>query len=70
MRIDCALLCDAATVREGLLHVLGGGIAHAVRPSFPAPAAMSLAVHVWVTQDEATGDHVLAVRSKTPKIGQ
>lgn len=24
MRVDCALLCDAATVREGLLHVLVG----------------------------------------------
>ena len=44
MRIDTALLCDAATERDGLLNVLGGGITVATRPEFPAPLGMTLAL--------------------------
>jgi hypothetical protein len=57
MRIDCALLCDAATVREGLLHILGGGITRANRPEFPAPLMMVLAMRIMVHPTEAATEH-------------
>jgi hypothetical protein len=62
MRIDCALLCDAATVREGLLHVLGGGISRAGRPQYPAPAGLTLALRILIHPTEADREHQLDVR--------
>jgi hypothetical protein len=61
MRIDTALLCDSATVREGLLHILGGGITRINRPSFPAPLAAALALRVMVHPTEANRTHQLTV---------
>jgi hypothetical protein len=61
MRIDCALLCDAASVREGLLHILGGGIARAARPTFPAPLGMMLALRILAHPTEADHPHGLKV---------
>lgn len=63
MRIDCALLCDAATVREGLLHVLGGGVTRINRPGFPTPLSpLSLAMRVLVHPTEADRMHKMQVR--------
>lgn len=62
MRVDCALLCDAATVREGLLHIIGGGITRAYRPVFPAPVEMSLALHVLIHPTEMSRPHTLSVQ--------
>ncbi len=62
MRIDCALLCDAATVREGLLHVLGGGITRAGRPEYPAPIGLTLALRILIHPTEAGESHHLDVR--------
>lgn len=42
--ISAAILCDAATVREGLLHVLGGGVTRVWRTELPAPFAVDLAM--------------------------
>jgi hypothetical protein len=61
MRIDTALLSDAATVREGLLHILGGGITRINRPSFPAPLGVALALRVMVHPTEANKTHQLTV---------
>lgn len=61
MRIDCALLCDAATVREGLLHVLGGGVTRAGRQSYPAPVNLTLALRILVHPTEAGRQHTLVV---------
>jgi hypothetical protein len=61
MRIDTCLLCDAATVREGLLNILGGGITHAVRQEYPAPLGMSLAMRIMVHSTEITGPHRIEV---------
>jgi hypothetical protein len=44
MEVTCALLCDAATVREGLLHVLGGGITRVNRVEYPAALGLTLAL--------------------------
>jgi hypothetical protein len=61
VRIDCALLCDAATVREGLLHILGGGVTRATRESFPAPLAMTLALRIMIHPTEAARPHELTM---------
>jgi hypothetical protein len=57
MKIDTALLCDAATERDGLLNVLGGGITVATRPEFPAPLAMTLALRILVHPTEVNSEH-------------
>jgi hypothetical protein len=62
VRIDCALLCDAATVREGLLNVLGGGVTRAYRSEYPAPLNLTLAVRILVHPTEADRPHTLSVR--------
>jgi hypothetical protein len=60
MTVD-ALLCDAATVREGMLHVLGGGVTRIWRPAFPAPLGLSLALLVTLEPAEARQPHKLTV---------
>jgi hypothetical protein len=61
MRVDTCLLCDAASVREGLLFILGGGITHATRPEYPAPLAMSLAMRIMVHSTEIARPHRIDV---------
>lgn len=61
-RVASALLCDAATVREGLLHILGGGITRLHRTEYPAPMQVTLVVQVVLTQVEVGYTHdVMAV---------
>jgi hypothetical protein len=62
VRIDCALLCDAATAREGLLHILGGGVTRAGRQAFPSPIGLTLAVHIIVDPNEVGHSHKIEVR--------
>jgi hypothetical protein len=57
LRINAALLADAASVREGLLHILGGGITRVGRPTFPAPLDCVLVVQVSIPQPEIAGEH-------------
>lgn len=61
MRIDCALLCDSVTIREGLLHILGGGITRVNRENFPAPLNLALALRIMVHPTEADRTHELKV---------
>ncbi|MEO7032519.1 MAG: hypothetical protein ABI548_01705 [Polyangiaceae bacterium] len=60
MHID-AFICDAITMREGLLHVLGGGITTLTRSEFPTPLAISLAA---VLTAEAPGTYEVSVTIK------
>jgi hypothetical protein len=62
VHIDCALLCDAATVREGLLHILGGGITRLHRPEYPSQLGTALAVRVMVHPTEADRSHLFEAR--------
>lgn len=62
MRIDCALLCDAATVREGLLHILGGGVTRAGRNQYPAPVGLTLALRILIHPTEADEKHKMEVK--------
>jgi hypothetical protein len=59
MQVD-AFLCDAATVRENLLHVLGGGITRTWHDNYPAPLGLALAMMLTLQPTEA-GDHKLRV---------
>lgn len=61
MRVDTALLCDAATVREGLLHILGGGITEIVRSEYPAELGLTLALRIMVHQTEVEHPHQLQI---------
>ena len=56
-RITSALLCDAATVREGLVHILGGGITRLNRPEYPSPMMTGLALAVVLSPLEAGHPH-------------
>lgn len=55
-----ALLCDCVRVREGLLHVLGGGVTVVYRSQFPATLGLDLAMLVRIGP-EAANDHELRV---------
>lgn len=57
MEITTALLCDAATVREGLLHVLGGGITRLWRDQLPAPLGVTLALVIDVAPEDLRIPH-------------
>jgi hypothetical protein len=61
MRVDTALLCDAATVREGLLNILGGGITRIVQPEYPADLAVTLALRIMVHPTEMDHPHQLQI---------
>lgn len=60
MEVD-VLLCDSARVREGLLHVLGGGITNLWMDQFPAMMGVDLAVVATVTPGERDSQHKLDV---------
>lgn len=44
MKATAVILADHATVREGLLHVLGGGITRIIRDPLPGPLGVMLAL--------------------------
>lgn len=69
MQIE-AFLCDAATVRENLLHVLGGGITRVWRPSFPAPLGAQLAVMLTMAPSEAQEKHRIRILVLTEDGGR
>ncbi len=60
MKID-AMLCDYASVREGLLHVLGGGINRLWREEYPANLGVSLALLFEIHPTEMNSEHSLQV---------
>jgi hypothetical protein len=64
-RIASALLCDAATVREGLLHVLGAGITRLHRTEYPAPMQVTLAAQVVLTPIEVEHPHDVTATVQT-----
>src|SRR4029077_5272600 len=61
MRVDVALLCDFCTVRENLLHILGGGVTEIHRPAYPAPAGLGLALRILAHPTEVAAPHVVRV---------
>lgn len=62
MQLAAALLCDAASVRENLLSVLGGGVSAMSRDMFPAAMDIDLALMFAIHPSELADAHVLRVR--------
>ena len=60
MTID-ATLCDFASVRENLLHLIGGGINRLWRESFPASMDLHLALLFEVFPSELDSHHSIEV---------
>jgi hypothetical protein len=65
MRVDAAMVCDAASVREGLLFVLGGGVTRVWRPEYPAPLNVSVALIVTLHPTEADHPHAIRLALQT-----
>ena len=61
MQVVTALLCDYASVREGLLNILGGGVNRLWRAELPAPLNLSMALMVDLHPQEVGGPHDLQV---------
>lgn len=55
------LLCDAASVRDGLLFVLGAGVTRVWRESYPAPLGLQLAMLVTLQPSESHDEHRLRI---------
>jgi hypothetical protein len=62
MRLTTGLLCDYAQVRQGLLHVVAGGVNRLVRPTFPAPMGVTLALVLELDSFERRADHEVTIR--------
>jgi hypothetical protein len=65
MRIESAMLADAATVREGLLHVMGGGITRIRMQELPGPLPLTFAFRVVLETREFRPSHQLVLRLLT-----
>jgi hypothetical protein len=68
-----ALLCDSVTVRENLLHILGGGISRLWRTEFPTRMGVDLALLLSLHPVEAGEPHRLRFVIQTAdgkQIGQ
>ncbi len=65
MKVDVAMLCDAVTVREGLLNILGGGITRLNRTAFPSTFSGALALRILVNPLEAGAEHKLQIIFQT-----
>lgn len=70
IRLGAALLCDAASLRENLVHILGGGITQIVRPDYPAPLACDIAITIYVGADDIDGPFPLSAVCADPKTGE
>ncbi|MFF9043329.1 DUF6941 family protein [Streptomyces parvulus] len=61
MKLNMAVLCDRATVREGLLHILGAGV---TRCSLILPGAPDLDLAILIQAEDhnaLAGQHSLSV---------
>ncbi len=67
MRIQTALLCDAANVREGLLNILSGLVTRVYRDKLPAPLSVSLALVFELEQGEVELPHEVTVQVNDPR---
>lgn len=59
MKLAASFFCDAASVREGLLHVLGAGISTFTRSAFPGPTHAMYAGLVQLDPGDIGAQHSL-----------
>lgn len=62
MRADLGVLCDYATVREGLLTVVGAGISILNRPAYPSPFGGMLALLLNLDPESRGTEHSVTVK--------
>lgn len=62
MKLDWAILSNAAEVQGGLAYVLGGGWDTGVRQQFPAPLMGVLCIRLLMHRSEAERPHQVEVR--------
>ena len=60
MNISFAALCEAATVRDGFVNVLGAGINEVALSQVPGPIELTVALLVTLTEAEVLLDHSVA----------
>jgi hypothetical protein len=61
VRVECAVLCDAASVREGLLHILGAGVTTSKLVDFPRPLPVTFAFRAVLESRELRDRHTLSL---------
>ncbi|GAA4718821.1 DUF6941 family protein [Phytohabitans rumicis] len=59
MKLSISTICDRATVREGLLHILGAGVT-TVTQNLPSPLMLDVAILLTI-EAEDVGEHWLSV---------
>jgi hypothetical protein len=57
MKIESVIICEAASVREGLLNILGGGITRLWAHKLPTPLNTQWAVELDTTDEEMGRDY-------------
>jgi hypothetical protein len=62
VRVECAVLCDAATVREGLLHILGAGVIETTTGELPIHLPITFAFRAVLESREQKAEHILRIR--------
>ena len=72
MKFAVALLCDAATVREGLLHLLGGAVTRIWRTGLPAALNVDLALVIALEESQLDLPHQveLTIANADGVVGQ
>jgi len=59
VRVECAILCGAAIMREGLITVLDGGITSTTVRQFPGRLQVTFAYRAVLESRELRAQHVL-----------
>ena len=62
MKIEFALLCDHASVREGMLTLVSAGVDVINRPSYPAPLGIMFAALISLEPGEIDREHQIELR--------
>ena len=66
MQVSAAILCDYASVRDGLLFVTAGGIKRVWRSEYPAPLGVALGLLFEVHPMEMAHPHEVHVQIMGP----
>jgi hypothetical protein len=61
MELQAGMLCEGATVRDGLLYILGGGVAGYSPAGYPATLQISLAAFIELDYLDQGETHKFAV---------
>ena len=68
MKLEAVVLCDAATVREGLLHTLGAGITRVWSRGHPTSLNTVVAGFASGTRDDTNSLHEIRMIVSSPTI--